>query len=169
MLTAFILRHVGSGSVAYSVLALQGVSWTAGYRTACWCLCSKKSTICMFVTSHFWVFTSILIALFVTNSDIKIICESDVFKAIKWARVAFNSLRQASVTIWFPSSHSSPCPAWTFPSPHTPTLSGTFSVDWNVWKGWTSWGKKKHDLQSRLTQEGVLIKLFPTEKPKPEG
>lgn len=37
----------------------------------------------MFVTSHFWVFTSILIALFVTNSDIKIIYESDVFKAIK--------------------------------------------------------------------------------------
>lgn len=47
-----------------------------------------------------------------------------------------NVLRQASVTIWFPSSHSSPCWDCTFPSPHTPILSWTFSVDWNDWKGW---------------------------------
>lgn len=52
-----------------------------------------------------------------------------------------NSPRQASVTPWFPSSHSSACWACTFPSPHTPTLSGTFSVDWNVCKGWTSSGE----------------------------
>lgn len=47
-----------------------------------------------------------------------------------------NSLRQASVTTWFPSSHSSPCCGCTFPSPHVPTPSGTFSVDWNGWNGW---------------------------------
>lgn len=38
--------------------------------------------------------------------------------------------------MWFPSSHSSPCCGCTFPSPHAPTPSGTFSVDWNGWKGW---------------------------------
>lgn len=54
--------------------------------------------------------------------------------------VKVHVLRQASVTIWFPSSHSSPCWGCTFPSPQAPILSWTFSVDWNDWKGW---GKKK--------------------------
>lgn len=49
--------------------------------------------------------------------------------------VELNSLRQASVTMWFPSSHSSPCCGCTLPSPHVPTPSGTFSVDWNGWNG----------------------------------
>lgn len=51
-------------------------------------------------------------------------------------RAMVNVLRQASVTIWFPSSHSSPCWDCTFPSPHAPILSWTFSVDWNDWKSW---------------------------------